>query len=160
MDIRDNNNILYSIEEVTSNKESLYGLLLLADETIEAIDKYLALSTVFKVSSDGLAIGVFCLFNIDSSIVEIKNIAISDVKQSLGIGSAVIAAIIKIVKSNGFSTLIVGTSDTGVDQIRFYERNGFVRYAVKKNFFVENYSAPIIENGIQLKDMIMLKLTL
>lgn len=55
-----------------------------------------------------------------------------------------------------YSKLIVGTADSGIDQIRFYERNGFMKFGLRKNFFIENYELPIIENGIQLKDMILL----
>jgi aminoglycoside 6'-N-acetyltransferase I len=54
----------------------------------------------------------------------------------------------------------VGTADCGLAQIRFYERNGFVKYAIRKDFFIKNYELPIYENGQLLKDMIMLKYTL
>ena len=53
--------------------------------------------------------------------------------------------------------IIVGTGDCGISQINFYEKNGFRKYDIRKNFFIDNFEKPIFENGIQLKDMILLK---
>lgn len=136
-----------------------YDLLLLADETVEAINKYLFDSEVFivKTSESEDPIGVFCLFRVDRDTVELKNIAIAEKHQGKGIGSKLLSHIAETAKLEGYKQIIVGTGDCGFKQIRFYERNGFSKYEVRENFFVENYELPIIENGIRLKDMIMLK---
>ena len=44
-----------------------------------------------------------------------------------------------------------------IRQIHFYEMNGFIKYTIRKDFFIENYDLPIFENGVQLKDMQLLK---
>ncbi len=44
-------------------------------------------------------------------------------------------------------------------QFHFYEKNGYSQYDVKKNYFLEIYRKPIFDNGIMLKDMVMLKKT-
>ena len=49
----------------------------------------------------------------------------------------------------------VGTSESGVG---YYERYGFVRDHVVKNFFTNNYPEPIIDNGIPCVDMTYLYL--
>ena len=136
-----------------------YELLLLADETKEAIHKYLFESDVYTVYVDGSLGGVFCLYTIDENTIELKNMAISEKLQSGGIGSKVINRI-KTISQPHYKTLIVGTADCGWRQIKFYEKNGFKKYGVKKNFFIDNYQEPIIENGIQLMDMVMLKYNL
>lgn len=59
-----------------------------------------------------------------------------------------------------YTEIIVGTADNGINQIRFYERNGFVKYAVKKNYIIDNYSRPVVDDGVLLKDMVMLKMKL
>jgi ribosomal protein S18 acetylase RimI-like enzyme len=38
-----------------------------------------------------------------------------------------------------------------------YEKAGFKKYAIKKDFYLRLYPDPIIENGVQLRDMVMLK---
>jgi len=69
-----------------------------------------------------------------------------------------ISEIKRIARSSKYENIIVGTPDSASRVIGFYERNGFRKYDVKKDFFIKNYQAPIIENGIILKDMVMLRL--
>ena len=58
-----------------------------------------------------------------------------------------------------YSVLQVGTGDSPLT-IPFYEKCGFVRSHMIKNFFIDNYDHPIYECGIQLVDMIYLQRTL
>ena len=51
----------------------------------------------------------------------------------------------------------VGTAGTVARQLRFYEKNGFKVFGIKKDFFINNYPQPIYEHGIQLRDMAMLR---
>ncbi|MDR2223491.1 MAG: GNAT family N-acetyltransferase [Flavobacteriaceae bacterium] len=155
MFVFDKTNYSYSIVEIVENKKDLYHLLLLADETTEAIDKYLLESTVYVINDKVKSIGVFCLYKIDDDIIELKNIAVDSIYQSKGIGGSIITCIKEIVKEQGYKVLVVGTADTGEAQIRFYLRNGFIKTGLKKDFFLINYSEPIFENGVQLRDMVM-----
>lgn len=148
----------YSLKLIVNKEDYPYSLLLLADETREAIDKYVYDSDVYVVYQGEDKAAVFCLYRIDKDTIELKNIAVASSLQGKGIGSILIKEIIAIAQKSGYRELIVGTADCGVDQIRFYERNGFVKYAIKENFFIDNYPEPIIENGIQLKDMVMLRM--
>lgn len=160
MEIKDKYNKVYQVELLSASKESMYPLLLLADETVEAINHYLFTSDLYVILDREIAVGVFCLCQIDTTTIEIKNIAINAALQNSGIGSAALNFVKEMVLANGYQTLLVGTSDTGIDQIRFYERNGFVKYGIKKDFFIEHYTQLIIENGVQLIDMVMLKYSL
>lgn len=134
-----------------------YDLLLLADETREAIEEYLFDSSVYIAKIDDNIIGVFCLLPIDEETVEIMNIAVSSEMQSNGIGSCMMDEIEKIARKEGYKTIIVGTADFGLKQIRFYEKNGYSKYDLKKDYFLEKFGEPIYEDGVLLKDMIMLK---
>ncbi|EPH13624.1 hypothetical protein HMPREF9713_00405 [Myroides odoratimimus CCUG 12700] len=150
----------YKIELIEDKQVLPYSLLLLADETVQAIDKYVFDSNVYVLREGSHDLAVFCLYHIDHEVVELKNIAVSAELQGKGIGSLLIKEVIRLARVGGYCQIIVGTADCGVDQIRFYERNGFVKYDVKKDFFIENYDEPIIENGIQLRDMVMLKMSI
>ena len=55
-----------------------------------------------------------------------------------------------------FSVLQVGTGDSPLT-IPFYEKCGFKRHHVVKDFFTRNYDHPIFEAGVQLVDMIYLQ---
>src|SRR5690554_4514496 len=55
----------------------LYGLLLLADETIQSIHKYVYKSEVFVVRYNEEPVGAFCLYKTDQDTVELKNVAVA-----------------------------------------------------------------------------------
>src|SRR5690554_2001715 len=136
-----------------------YPLLLLADETMDAIEKHIFQSEVYGVQCEGELIGGFCLLKLDDRTVELKNIAIAEHLQGKGIGSLVLD-FIKRISSGRYETLVVGTADATDKQINFYQKNGFKPFGIRRNFFIENYPEPIFENGIQLKDMVLLKFVL
>ncbi|WP_129715145.1 GNAT family N-acetyltransferase [Pedobacter sp. SYP-B3415] len=133
-----------------------YDLLLLADETLHAINRYLSASDVYVLKHDNKAVAVCCLFEVDRDCLEIKNIAVASEWRNQGLGSWMVDRIIQLATGR-YTYLIVGTADSGYSQIRFYERNGFVRYGARPNFFIDNYEQEIIENGIRLRDMILFR---
>ena len=143
--------------EIISDKENYpYELLLLADETVESINKYIFDSIVYCVRDNEKPIAAFCLYEVDKNTIELKNIAVAEKYQNSGYGSEIISFIKKICKDK-YLNILVGTGDCGIKQLNFYEKNGFCKYDVRKNFFIDNFDKPIFENGIQLKDMILLK---
>lgn len=153
----------YTIQKLAHTDPLPMDLLLLADETIEAIGKYIYDCDVYVLTGDDNPepLAVFALYTGTTAEMEIKNIAVSETLQGKGIGSYLIGEIRKLAKAAGCSTLIVGTADQGLREIRFYERNGFILYDTREDFFIRNYPQPIIaENGVALKDMVMLKITL
>jgi aminoglycoside 6'-N-acetyltransferase I len=139
-----------------------YHLLLLADETIEAIDKYLYVSDVYVagLAASANPFAVFVLQLINQREMEIKNIAVSPKFRHRGIGSYLLEEIKSIAIRRGCSKLWVGTPESAALQLGFYQKNGFSISAVKKDFYLENYSRPIFENGVMLKDMVMLSVDL
>lgn len=150
----------YQIQGLQRGDHIPFDLLLLADESMEAIEKYIHDSEVYVVHQNGHQepVAAFALYRISDAELEIKNIAVAEILQGKGMGSYLIAEIKQIAAAKGYTSLIVGTPDTGVREISFYERNGFVKYDIKKNFFVDNYPEPIVNDGIVLKDMVMLKM--
>lgn len=150
----------YTIHKLQPGDSLPFPLLLLADETMEAIEKYIYDSDVYVLTTENevAPLAAFALYKLSGTETEIKNIAVSEALQGKGLGSYLIGEIKKIAKLDGCQTLIVGTADQGVREIKFYEQNGFSLYARKENFFINNYPEPIIaENGKALKDMVMLK---
>jgi ribosomal protein S18 acetylase RimI-like enzyme len=134
-----------------------YDLLLLADETIDAINKYIHQSDIYVFDRDNIMIAAFVLQTISDDTVEIKNIAVDIAFQGLGIGQGLLKNAINLAKEKGFKKLIIGTGDAGIKQLYLYQKVGFEIYEIKHRYFIDNYPEPIFENGIQLKHMIMLK---
>jgi len=146
----------FVFNKISSGMDIPYELLLLADETVEAIDKYIFDSSIYVLHDGFQDIAVMALHPNSAEELEIKNIAVIENYRSKGIGSILINKAKEIARKNRYTTLTVGTSDTGFQQIRFYEKNGFIKKGIRKDFFTDHYPFPIYENGLQMCDMVIL----
>lgn len=145
------------ITEVKEDKKRFLSLLLLADEQENMIDRYLERGTMFILNDDGIK--AECVVTDEGNrTLEIKNIAVSPEFQGKGYGKKLINFLMEFY-SKDFDTLQVGTGDSPLT-VPFYEKCGFERHHTIKNFFIDNYDHPIFENGVQLIDMIYLKMSI
>jgi ribosomal protein S18 acetylase RimI-like enzyme len=146
-----------SIRQMDKGEKTPYDLLLLADETTEAINKYIFDSEIYILEENLRNIAVYALQRLSADEVEVKNIAVATDYQRKGIGKLLLLDAAERAKSRGFKRIIIGTGDAATMLLSFYQRQGFEVFDVKKGFFVDNFPAPIYEEGVQLKDMVMLK---
>ncbi len=142
------------ITEVEENKKQYLPLLLLADEQEDMIDRYLGDGTMYILDDEGIR-GACVVLDVGNDTLEIKNIAVCPDCQGKGYGRILIDFVIKKYKGK-YRALQVGTGDSPTT-IPFYEKCGFVRSHIVKNFFTDNYDHPIYEEEVQLVDMIYLK---
>jgi N-acetylglutamate synthase-like GNAT family acetyltransferase len=133
-----------------------FDLLLLADESLEAVNAYINKCSVYGVSFNKTLIGVMAVMPIDSNSIELKNIAIAEKHQNKGFGKQTINWLEHFYKEMGVKQFFVGTGDASHSQLIFYQKLGFEVHSIKKDFFRNNYPKPIFENGIRLRHMIML----
>ena len=145
------------IRRLLTGEKIPYHLLLLADETTEGIDRYIRESDIYIIKNEGRFIAVYVLQPVDWSVIEIKNIAVDREYQGQGIGLSMLSDAIRRAGEEGYSEIIIGTATQAARQISLYEKAGFKKYAIKKDFYLRLYPDPIIENGVQLRDMVMLK---
>lgn len=150
----------FTFNKIAKDSEIPYELLLLADETTEAIDQYIFSSDIYLLHDGMHNIAVMALHKNNDTELELKNIAVIESYRSKGIGGILINKAKEIACENKYKILTVGTSDTGFQQIRFYEKNGFVKTGIRKDFFIENYPEAIYENGLQMRDMVILEFPL
>ena len=143
------------IFRVDTNKKKYLDLLLLADEQESMIDEYLEDGTLFVLEDDGVK-GVCVVTDEGNGLLEIKNIATDPNVHGKGYGRKLIEFVVSEFKDK-FHTIQVGTGDSPLT-VPFYEKCGFKRSHVIKNFFTDNYDHPIFEAGIQLVDMVYLKM--
>lgn len=146
--------VVLEIREVLENKKNYIDLLLLADEQESMIDKYLQRGNLY-ILEDDTTIGVCVVTDEGNGILEIKNIAVNPDSQGKGYGKLLIEYICNKYKGI-FKTVIVGTGDSPLT-VPFYEKCGFVKSHIIKNFFTDNYDHPIFECGKQLIDMVYFK---
>lgn len=142
------------IIQVQSNKKKYIALLLLADEQEEMIDRYLERGTMYILDDNGVK--AECVVTEESEeILELKNIAVEPDHQGKGYGKMLIDFIVRTY-SGQYSILQVGIGDSPLT-VPFYEKCGFHRSHVIKNFFIDNYDHPIYESGVRLTDMVYLQ---
>jgi len=137
-----------------------YNLLLLADPSKELIDQYITTGQLYLAKYNTEIIGCYVLFPWDSDTTEIKNIAINEKFQNQGIGSLLLKDAILRAKNGFYKKLVIGTGNSSTGQLYLYQKSGFRISEIRKNFFKENYSEPIWENGIECTDMILLTMDL
>lgn len=142
------------IIKVTSNKKQYLPLLLLADEEEAMIDRYLERGTMYVLEDDGVK--AECLVTDEGDgILEIKSLATLPQFQHRGYAKALVNFIEAKYKGR-FKILQAGTGDSPAT-VPFYQKHGFVRSHIIKNFFTDNYSRPIYDGGVLLKDMVYLR---
>jgi len=150
---RENRGQKAAIYETTYSRV-LNELLLLADPEMQAIEKYIRCARVFVYKQDDAVLGVAAVTREDEKTFELKNIAVREDVQGMGIGGMLVTHVKEVFKGN---RIIVGTSDAHPRILRFYERCGFTRFHVIKNFFIDNYEQPVIDHGRRSVDMVILE---
>jgi GNAT superfamily N-acetyltransferase len=141
------------IVEVTENKKQYLDLLLLADEQEDMVDRYLDNGTLYVGLFNGKPIAVCVTLNLDPNTVEIKNLAVDDEYRRHGYGRRMLEY---VESQHSNKRFILGTGETP-STLRFYESCGYSYSHRIPNFFTDNYPAPIIEEGVTLRDMIYLE---
>lgn len=140
--------------KIENNKKRYIDLLLLSDEDEKMIDKYLERGEMYILDDNGIK--AECVVTDEGNkTLEIKNIAVSPKFQKHGYGKKLIEFITEKYSEN-FSVIQAGTGDSPLT-IPFYEKCGFKKSHIVKNFFIDNYKNPIYEEGVQLIDMIYLQ---
>lgn len=145
------------VKIISENKKQFLDLLLLADEQEDMIDKYLERGDMFALYDDDLK-SICVVTQEDNTTYELKNLATYEKYQGQGYGRALVKYIFQYYKGK-CKTMLVGTGDSPLT-IPFYECCGFRISHRVKNFFIDNYNHPIFENGVQLRDMVYLKIDL
>ena len=142
------------IIKITAAKKQYLPLLLLADEEEAMIDRYLERGTMY-VLEDGDVKAECLVTDEGDGILEIKSLATLPQFQRRGYAKALVNFIEAKYKGR-FKILQAGTGDSPAT-VPFYQKLGFVRSHIIKNFFTDNYSRPIYDGGILLTDMVYLR---
>ncbi len=140
--------------QVTENKKRYLPLLLMADEQESMIDRYLESGEMY-VLEDGDVKAECVVTDEGDGVLEIKNIAVAPGCRGKGFGKALIGYLDRRYRDT-HRVLQVGTGDSPLT-VPFYEKCGFVRHHTIPGFFTDNYDHPIIEAGVLLTDMVVLR---
>lgn len=133
-------------------------ILLLADPSEPRIRSYLPACECFVARVDNAIVGACAALRKTALTYELMCIATSPAYQRSGIGAQLLARVIALCRQQGATALEVGTGSFGYP-LRFYQKHGFRVSQIERNFFVDHYDEPIVEDGVVLKDMLKLVLS-
>ncbi|WP_138417113.1 GNAT family N-acetyltransferase [Aquibacillus sediminis] len=148
------------IEEVKQSERHQYiNFLLLADESEAVVQKYIHDGDMFSIHYENKVAGVMIFTFHSDQVVELKNIALDSRYRGNGLGTFVVTEAFKIYKRRGKRKMVVGTANSSIGNLIFYQKLGFRMVEIKRDFF-KAYPEPIIESGIRALDMVMFEKTL
>ncbi len=131
-------------------------LLLSADPSQDLIDGYLTTGTAFAASDSRELIGVLVLLPHADQVLEIANLAVTPSRQRQGYGKALLEFARQWANDHGYRTLQVATGTTSFTQLYLYQRQGYRVVAVEADYFTTHYNHDIMENGLKLRDRLVL----
>lgn len=149
-----------NIKRVVEYIEIPYELLYLADPSKESINDYISRGNLYVASIENEVVGAYVILKTRPLTAEIMNISVNEAYQKKGIGKVLIEHAISTSKNLNIKTLEVGTGNSSIDQLAFYQKCGFRIVGVDKDFFKKHYNEKIIENGIECVDMIRMSMDL
>ena len=147
---------IHIVRVASGEKRAFLPLLLLADESIAMIEKYLDRGELFALEENNEVRSVCLVTDEGDGVFEIKNLATAPQFQRRGFGRRLVEFVIAHCRDRG-TLLQVGTGRF-TDTVDFYRKCGIVESHVVEKFFEKNYDHPIFENGIRLSDMQYLKI--
>jgi GNAT superfamily N-acetyltransferase len=84
---------------------------------------------------------------------EILYIAVAATRRGTGVGRRLVAAVQGELPAHG-RRLLVGTANSALDNIAFYQKCGFRMHTVKRDYF-DYIQPPLLDHGIVMRDMIV-----
>lgn len=133
------------------------ALLLTADPSQRLIDHYLPLSTAFAAQDEQGLVGVLVLLPRAQQTLEIANLAVTPSRQRQGFAKMLLEFARQWAIEHGYRTLRVATGSTSLIQLRLYQQCGYRIVAVEPDYFTQAYSEEIFENGLRLRDRLVLE---
>ena len=144
---------MIEIRQLNPREPFPWKLLYTADPSREAVADYTARGVCFGAWESGKIIGVSVLLRTRPFTMELVNLAVEESCQGRGVGKRLIRHAVE-------TALEVGTGNSGIAQLALYQRCGFSIDSIDKDFFSRHYREKIIENGIECRHMIRLKMEL
>ncbi|MDC7222438.1 MAG: GNAT family N-acetyltransferase [Spirochaetales bacterium] len=138
-------------------EEAPMDLLLLADPSEELVRSYLAEGLCFVARQGGERIGVVLMRENRPGLFEVMNLAVREKDRKRGVGKTLLRFALDEAARRGGRCLEVGTGNSSIWQLLFYQKCGFRMVQIIPDFFRDHYSERIYENGIECRDMIRLE---
>ena len=139
----------------SSDRLEFMPFLVMADESEGVVKEYIADGQMFAIMVDsGPVAGVALFVEELAGVIELKSIALDPRFRGQGLGKQVLDMAFEVFREQGYRKMIVGTANSSIANLAFYQKAGFRIAEIRKDFFLK-YPEPIFEDGIQAVDMVM-----
>jgi len=137
--------------------EALIPLLRQAEESERALRWSLAnlSDAVYRADDDDQLIGAATM-QWRADPCELIELAVAPERQGQGVGRAIVTWLLAEARRRGKRQMLVGTANSSIGNIAFYQKCGFRMDHVRKDYFWY-YREPRYENGIRIRDMIVFR---
>jgi len=152
-----------AIEWHTGDRQALRSLFELAEDSATELDSYLSAGRVLVARTRSDIVGHLQLVDAgESGHAEIKNMAVHEDHQGRGLGRRLVQAALRLLAAEEVATVRVATAAADIDNLRFYQRQGFRMRSVERDVFTEANGYPPNSEvaGIMLRDRVWLDLEL
>jgi GNAT superfamily N-acetyltransferase len=151
------------VEHYTGSRADLRSLFELAEDSPAELDSYLESGRVLVAVDDDQIVGHLQLTETGAAgELEVKNMAVLESHQRRGIGRTLLAAALRVARDESRETVCVATAAADVDNLRFYQRQGFRMRSIERDAFTvaTGYEPGTMIDGIELRDRVWLDLRL
>jgi GNAT superfamily N-acetyltransferase len=140
--------------------EELIPLLLLAEPSEPALRWGLAnlSDAVYRMDDDGALVGAASV-QWRAAPCEIEELGIAPERQGQGLGRRLIAWLGEEARRRGYRQMVVGTANSSLGNIAFYQKCGGRMDHIRPNYF-RYYGRPVSEGGIQKIDLLVFRFDL
>jgi GNAT superfamily N-acetyltransferase len=135
--------------------EALFPILLQAEGSERALRWSLAnlVDAVYQLEDDGHVVAAITM-QWRNDPCEIMELAVAEELHGRGYGRQLVAWVVEEARQRGKSAILVGTANSSLGNIAFYQKCGFRMDHVRKDFFWY-YREPIYEHGLRVLDMLV-----
>ena len=142
---------------ISRDAPALVPLLRDADEDVARTKMAIAdtANTPYIAAADSNLIGAAIMrWQPDES--ELLYIAVAQTRRGQGWGKKIIDQLVQEAHQRATSALLVGTANSSLQNIAFYQKCGFRMHEVRKDYFAY-LPHPVYEHGIRIQDMLVLR---
>ena len=140
-----------------SGREIYLPLLYLADDSVVQVSGYYQKGELYAWDDEsGTPMGIVLAIPDAEGSVELKAVAIAEEWQGRGLGKRMLATVLEALRAKDVHRVVVGTGNSGIGQLAFYQKAGFRLLKIERDFFgpERGYPEGLEENGIPLRDMV------
>ncbi|HIW71761.1 MAG TPA: GNAT family N-acetyltransferase [Candidatus Levilactobacillus faecigallinarum] len=143
--------------QMTTISPALRRLLLSADPQWSHVSDALTAGIGWAGYQDDVLVSASILVPHGATTLEVANLAVASTYQRQGLGRAMIDFARDWAIQRRYRRLKVATGTTSLGPLIMYQKCGFRVVKVEPNYFTTHYRRPIVENGVVLKDRLVLQ---